>query len=360
MGFSIGDIDLSLLPLLLLATPSPIPPIHVYTALNDGASSSSSSMSYTDSLLLCLGMQTALVPAALNEGEFPACAAMTTGYVFRVENAATVMFLQRVGRPGCLVTLQVGAGGGGVDAGDGGVYPRREERRTTTTTTTLKSVPVVTLIGMLAWSIPGSGRALLATTALLVLSRALAILSLRVLLRSSPRAWHGASEPGVRGDLLVLLSEDRWIRMQGLVDDLKAVTSGSWLPRRPDRPKELVVDALQWTSRMLVYFAVVALANARDVEKVVLMCAVLLSHGGLAWCNSQTKELVMNGRRVRVVDSPASVKKYSRRLEMAEELIREMGRSDFAVRLGLINPKKTKQRSKGDDDQETGTEVVTM
>jgi hypothetical protein len=42
----------------------------------------------------------------------------------------------------------------------------------------------------------------------------------------------GALEPGVKGDLLVLLSQDRWVRIRGLVDDLKAVASGSWL-RKP-------------------------------------------------------------------------------------------------------------------------------
>jgi hypothetical protein len=43
------------------------------------------------------------------------------------------------------------------------------------------------------------------------------------------RGRFGALEPGVNGDLLVLLSQDRWVRIRGLVDDLKAVTSASWL-----------------------------------------------------------------------------------------------------------------------------------
>jgi hypothetical protein len=43
----------------------------------------------------------------LHKGEYPACAALTTGYVFRVENQATVFHLQRVGRSGCLTTLEV-------------------------------------------------------------------------------------------------------------------------------------------------------------------------------------------------------------------------------------------------------------
>ena len=43
------------------------------------------------------------------------------------------------------------------------------------------------------------------------------------------KGWHGQSEPGVQGDLLVLLSQDRWVRIQGPGDDLKAVTSGAWM-----------------------------------------------------------------------------------------------------------------------------------
>jgi hypothetical protein len=45
--------------------------------------------------------------------------------------------------------------------------------------------------------------------------------------QSTP-GWKGA-EKGAHGDLLVTLSQDRWVRMQGLVDDLKAETSGQWL-----------------------------------------------------------------------------------------------------------------------------------
>jgi hypothetical protein len=52
----------------------------------------------------------------------------------------------------------------------------------------------------------------------------------------------GALEPDVQGDLLVLLSQDRWVRIRGLVDDLKAMTSGSWL--REATASEQVVTTL--------------------------------------------------------------------------------------------------------------------
>jgi hypothetical protein len=99
---------------------------------------------------------------------------------------------------------------------------------------------------------------------------------------------------------------------------------------------------MEWTARLLVYLAVGVLASARDSAKVALTGCVLLSHVLLTWRHasgaSTDAELVMNQRRVMLVRGPGSVKKYSRRLVMAEELVREMGRRDFAVRLGMINP----------------------
>lgn len=64
--------SLVLLPILLLATPSLIPPLHTHIALRGRPS-------YLSILNLCLGLQTPLNPRVLNDGEYPACAAMTTG-----------------------------------------------------------------------------------------------------------------------------------------------------------------------------------------------------------------------------------------------------------------------------------------
>lgn len=71
--------DLTLLPILILAAPSAISPLHLHAALTGRPS-------YMHTFLFCLGMQTSLAPTTLNEGEYPAVAAMTIGYVFRVEN----------------------------------------------------------------------------------------------------------------------------------------------------------------------------------------------------------------------------------------------------------------------------------
>lgn len=144
--------------------------------------------------------------------------------------------------------------------------------------------------------------------------------------------------------------------MQGLVDDLKAVTSGSWLGR-PKYPQ--LMDALDWISRMLVYIAAVVLVSASDEEKLMFVLSILLSHVILAYSSSKATDLVMNERRIKIAGGSGGVKKYSRRLELAEELIREMGRSDFAVRLGLINPEQA-ESSEAKTVEGVESEIVAM
>ncbi|KAE9574490.1 hypothetical protein CGMCC3_g9421 [Colletotrichum fructicola] len=45
--------------------------------------------SLLDSFILCPGMHMQQDSTSLNGGEYPACGALTSGYVFRVENPAT-------------------------------------------------------------------------------------------------------------------------------------------------------------------------------------------------------------------------------------------------------------------------------
>lgn len=63
--------------------------------------------SWLDCLLIAPGLHRQQAAVELNQGEYPACAAMTTGYIFRVENQAMVLFLQKVGKTGHLTTLEV-------------------------------------------------------------------------------------------------------------------------------------------------------------------------------------------------------------------------------------------------------------
>ncbi|KAK5457306.1 hypothetical protein LTS15_005087 [Exophiala xenobiotica] len=275
---------------------------------------------------------------------------MTTGYCFRVENQATVMCLQRTGLTGHLVTLEVSS-------------PLQNSKAPGKKIRTIRNIalyllPATMLLSYLLCSLllsggDGSSRhqhqllhspsaSSMASISLLLLSRFLSIITLRARTASPSSSWHGQLEPGVKGDLLILLSEDRWIRMQGLVDDLKAVTSGSWLLSRAATPPTyptILYEIMDWIAGLLVYIAAIVLVGAPNQDKIVIVLYALLGHGALTLHNATSSELVMNDRRLNVSSQPGSgVKKYQRRLAMARELVQEMGRSDFAIRLGILNP----------------------
>ena len=81
------------------------------------------------------------------------------------------------------------------------------------------------------------------------------LLNVVIIKRRSRMGWKGAPEPGVSGDLLVLLSQDRWVCMRGLVDDLKALTSGQWLRN------ETSVEGFAMSFATLLVFVSAALAG---------------------------------------------------------------------------------------------------
>ncbi len=83
--------------LLILAD---LPAVAFRMVLTKGAS-------FLDALILVLGMHNQQCTDEINWGEFPMTGAMTSGYIFRIENPATVSYLQSIGQPGCLVTARV-------------------------------------------------------------------------------------------------------------------------------------------------------------------------------------------------------------------------------------------------------------
>ena len=66
-----------------------------------------SSASYLDILFLAPGIHCQQTSSEINHGEYLTTGALTSGYVFRVENQATVRFLQRVGKTRHLVCVSV-------------------------------------------------------------------------------------------------------------------------------------------------------------------------------------------------------------------------------------------------------------
>jgi len=67
----------------------------------------SGSANFLDALVLCPGIHRQQKASDLNKGKFPAAAALTTGYIFRIENQATVAYLQTVGTTGQLQSLVI-------------------------------------------------------------------------------------------------------------------------------------------------------------------------------------------------------------------------------------------------------------
>jgi hypothetical protein len=279
------------------------------------------SASIFDILFLAPGIHTQQNASEVNGGELPTTASMTTGYVFRIENQATVSYLQKIGEPGCLVTVNV--------------VNRRARSPLLRPLSDLLAAGVIPsllyfigiTLSITSLAILGAIRDYWAVGVLLMLITA-RFLNTVVLKRRAQKGWKGAPEPGVEGDLLVLLGQDRWVRMRGLVDDLKTVTAGQWL-----RDQTTIEGFATAFATLLVYSAAALASNASKVGSLFIVTLLLVSVGLLGLCNALTHDLQMYECKVHVIDRP---KKYSRRLEMAKELIEEVGSDDWAISMGLI------------------------
>ena len=87
---------------------------------------------------------------------------------------------------------------------------------------------------------------------------------------------------------------------------------------------------------MLVYINAAVTTNASQVGQLIILALLLLSVGLVALSNESQESLYMHGCRIQVIGKP---KKYARRLDLANELIKYTGRDDWAIRLGMINQK---------------------
>lgn len=286
------------------------------TALTGGAS-------YLDIFVLAPGIHTQQAAVELNNGEFPITSAMTTGYVFRVENQATVSFLQMIGKTGHLTTVHVSH-----------PLPRTTLLRTDILASLLyvgSAALTVAAIGLLVaikdwWALEAVGALMLAR-----------LMNVLVIKRRSSLGWKGAKEVG-EGDLLVLLSQDRWVRIQGAIDDLKTVTAGSWL-----REMTAVESCVVNVAIIFVYVSAILAFNASLAGNLLLVGTLVLSLGLVGLANAATKNLCMFNHVLKVHGTP---KGYNRRRDMALELIAERsGSYEWAVRLGLVVDKPAEVES---------------
>ena len=275
---------------------------------------------YSDILFLAPGLHTQQNASNVNGGEFPAAAAMTTGYVFRIENPATVSWLQRIGRPGHLASAKVDR-------------PTKLENGLRTQLILLPNLlyMVGILLTLTSFAILAAIQDFwaLGVLGMLVGARALNVVVFRR--RAAVVGWKGKKEPGVQGDLLILLSQDRWVRLRGEVDDLKLVTAGQWVRDLEDIESFAVAFAT-----LLVYGAAALAGNSSTVGSLIIALLLLVSVALLGVCNALTRDLHMFGCRVY---RDGELIKYECRRDMADAMINEKGNEcGWAVGMGLILP----------------------
>lgn len=307
------------------------------------------SASFLDVLYLAPGIHCQQKASEINGGEYPMAGAMHNGYVFRIENPATVSYLQRIGKPGHLTTVAVSEELPMDWAGLIGELLRTEKLATLLFFIGLTAnIVVIALLGSIRdwWALGVLG--------MLMLARLVNVVVIK--LRQDKNGFKGAKESKQRCDLLVLLSQDRWVRMTGDVNDIKAVTAGQWL-RESEKPESFAVSF----GTLLVYGSAALAGNASTIGSLLTAVLLLVSVGVLGLVNAATKSLHMFNRRVTIAEKP---KRYSRRLKMVAALLEEQAEErkkdggsgdwdeDWAVNMNVW---KRGQKPPLDDDGESAS-----
>ncbi|KAI9672142.1 MAG: hypothetical protein M1831_001955 [Alyxoria varia] len=291
-----------------------LPTLALRTALTGSAS-------FVDILVLCPGIHRQQEATSLNAGEYPITANMTSGYVFRVENQGTVAFLQRIGRTGHLTTMSVKKDTGATR----GCQAILDLSGPPSAVLLYLATILLTLCALTALVVVNDGWGL-GIFGMLIFARLLNVLVIR---RRCDANWHGKKEAG-GSRLLILLSQDRWMQIHGLTNDVKRITSGQWL-----RERTFLETSLEGLSIVLVYLSAALASNSSQVGKIIILVLFMVNAGLLTLSNETQDALHMKGLILKEDGMPKS---YDRRLSMADELIKENGdKDDWATKIGLIN-----------------------
>ncbi|KAK0200601.1 hypothetical protein DFS33DRAFT_1490957 [Desarmillaria ectypa] len=290
--------------------------------------------SWIDILVLAPGMHQQQSADEVNRGEFPQTGSLINGYVFRIENPATVSYLQRIGRTGCLVTARVEPKPTSNDSLEipyfGGIdlSPQNQHFYIAGAPVALLyllcpilTIVVFALVGFIKdwWALGVLG--------MLVLSRMINVFIIKRRVSDSEN-WKGTKETG-EGDLLVVLSQDRWANGYGTEDRVESLAVG--------------------IATLLVYAAAALAGNASTVGSLLIALLLLCSVALLALCNSFTHRLQMYDCIVQ--EEKRLKRRYGGRLDMVKDLIveeiehssgkgsqddRESDLGEWAVSMGLI------------------------
>ncbi|PBK82988.1 hypothetical protein ARMGADRAFT_945644 [Armillaria gallica] len=206
-----------------------LPTVAVRTALMGTAS-------WLVILVLAPGMHPQQSADEVNRGEFPKTGSLINGSVFRVENLATVSYLQRIGHTGYLVSTVVERKQNSKDSKNPyfDLSPPQYHTFYTAGVSVALLYLLCPILAIIVFAFVGSIKDwwALAVLGMLVLSRTIKVFVIKRR-ASDSSVWKGAEEES-RGDLLIVLSQDRWIRLQGDISDVTRVMGGQWL-RDEDR-----------------------------------------------------------------------------------------------------------------------------
>ncbi|KAK6511736.1 hypothetical protein TWF481_000642 [Arthrobotrys musiformis] len=288
---------------------------------------------------------------AKNSGEKPQCAVLETGHVFRIENSALVYFLRKIGKTGRLTGVRVESvpeRSSWVFSFFGCLFPKREQEDLSGPWSSLSENPMPRISAFIAISL-GMVAALLiwmlgnwwgfAVEWVLIVSRAINIIAIR---RRSSGRRSGSFKTGERGGntgnrtLLIILSQDRWFKVTGSWADLEKATITQWL-----REQNNIEGLITGFATVIVYLAAVLVTNADQLSKILLICQLVASAGLLGICNRATRELTMHRGQLCVREESPAMPTGEQNLDIdatVDELIRESGRSDWAVKMGLLPP----------------------
>ncbi len=287
--------------------------------------------SYTDALLLAPGMHWQhsacdLSTHNINDNELPMVGSMTTGCIYPLENPTIVSYLQSIGCTGHLVTVKVSPH----PIHNAELSPMDRRIRSFFVTgipATLLYLlgPILTIVAVVFLSAIQDWWGL-GVIVIFVLSRLINV----VVVRQRSKRWEVVRQLDVDDDLLVLLSQDRWFRLQGISDDLKIITSCQW------REKSAVEGLAVAFARLLVYIAVGIYPFASTVGTFTISCLLLCSAALLGLCNCLTPCLQVFNHVVRVEGQPM---KYQKKEVMANEMIDKSRRHDRAISSSLVFPR---------------------
>ncbi|EKM56405.1 uncharacterized protein PHACADRAFT_92417, partial [Phanerochaete carnosa HHB-10118-sp] len=275
------------------------------------------SASYLDIFILAPGIHVQQMASEINVGEHPRACDMSSGYVFLIQNPATISFLLRISKTGFLTKVHVSP-----------PLPHR-------TTFGADSFDLVLYIGCASLTIGTIGILAAiadwwALTAVFALMAA-RLLNIIVVKRRAVLGWKGAFESG-DADLFVILSRDRWVRIQGAMNDVKNVTAGSWLQKMSDEESCATVVAT-----LFVYLSTILAFNASIFGSLLLVAMIISALGLLGLANTMTRDLHMFRHVVRVAEEPKI--RPGSRFDVVQQLVLECASDTWAIALGLVPPR---------------------